>query len=81
MATFIALGSIATASWFERESFSLWAELEDAFKKTWCINLNPLDAIACACSTYQKEMGIFGNKSLNLRNKMVLQRNECANTH
>ena len=34
MATFIALGGIATALWFERESFSLWAELEDAFKKT-----------------------------------------------
>ena len=34
MATFIALGIIATALWFERESFSLWAELEDAFKKT-----------------------------------------------
>ena len=57
MATFIALGGIATASWFERESFSLWAELEDAFKKTWCIKLNPSDAIARACSTYQKEDG------------------------
>ena len=34
MATFIALGGIATALWFERESFSLWAELENAFKKT-----------------------------------------------
>ena len=34
MATFIALGGIATASWFERESFSSWTELEDAFKKT-----------------------------------------------
>ena len=31
MATFIALGGIATALWFERESFSLWAELEDTF--------------------------------------------------
>ena len=57
MATFIALSGIATALWFERESFSLWAELEDAFKKTWYIKLNPLDAIACACSTYQKEDG------------------------
>ena len=57
MATFIALGGIATASWFERESFSLWSELEDAFKKTWCIKLNPSDAIARACSTYQKEDG------------------------
>ena len=57
MATFIALGGIATASWFERESFSSWAELEDAFKKTWCIKLNPSDAIARACSTYQKEDG------------------------
>ena len=34
MATFIALGGIATALWFERESFSSWAELGDAFKKT-----------------------------------------------
>ena len=41
MATFIALGGIATALWFERESFSLWAELKDAFKETWCIKLNP----------------------------------------
>ena len=32
-------------------------ELEDAFKKTWCNKLNPSDAIACACSTYQKEDG------------------------
>ena len=37
MATFIALSGIATALWFERESFSSWAELEDAFKKTCCI--------------------------------------------
>ena len=35
----------------------MWAELEDTFKKTWCIKLNPLDATACACSTYQKEDG------------------------
>ena len=34
MATFIALGGIATASWFERESFVSWANLKDAFKKT-----------------------------------------------
>ena len=26
MATFVALGGIATASWFKRESFSSWAE-------------------------------------------------------
>ena len=57
LATFIALGGIATALRFERESFSLWVELEDAFKKTWCMKLNPLDAVACACSTYQKEDG------------------------
>ena len=57
MATFIVLGGIATALWFERESFSSWAELENTFKKTWCIKLNPSDAIACACSTYQKEDG------------------------
>ena len=52
MATFIALGGIATASWFARESFFLWAELEDTFKKTRCMKLNPPDTIACACSTY-----------------------------
>ena len=57
MATFIALGGIATALWFERESFSSWMELEDAFKKTWCTKLNPSDAIARACQTHQKEDG------------------------
>ena len=57
MATFIALGGIATALWFEKESFSLQAELEDAFKKTWCIKLNLLDAKARACCTYQKKYG------------------------
>ena len=35
--------------------FFLWAELEDGFMKTWCIKLNMLDAIAFACSSYQKE--------------------------
>ena len=68
MATFIALGGIATASWFERESFSLWAELEDAFKKTWCIKQNPLDAIAVPVAPIRKKMGIFGNTLSNLRN-------------
>ena len=32
MSTFIALGGIATASWFERENFVSWAVLEDFFK-------------------------------------------------
>ena len=32
IATFIALGEIASTTGFERESFSLWAKLEDAFK-------------------------------------------------
>ena len=59
MATFIALGGIATALWFERKSFSSWMELEDAFKKTWCTKLNPSDAIARACQTHQKEDGYF----------------------
>ena len=54
MATFIALGGIATALWFERESFSSWMELEDAFKKTLCTKFNPSDAIARACQTHQK---------------------------
>ena len=57
MATFIALGSIATASWFERESFVSWANFKDASKKTWCIKLNPSDAIACACQNFQREDG------------------------
>ena len=57
MATFIALGGIATALWFRSKSFSLWMELEDAFKKTWCTKLNPSDAIARACQTHQKEDG------------------------
>ena len=34
MATFIALGGIATASWFDKESFVSWADLKDAFKRT-----------------------------------------------
>ena len=37
MATFVAIGGIATVLWFKRESFLSWAELEDAFKKTWCM--------------------------------------------
>ena len=57
MATFIALSGIATASWFERESFVSWANLEDAFKKTWCIKLNPSETIACACQNFQWEDG------------------------
>ena len=55
IATFIALGGIATASWFERESFVSWANLEDAYKKTWCIKLKPSDAIACGCQNFQQE--------------------------
>ena len=57
MATYIALGGIATASWFERESFSSWMELVDAFKMAWCTKLNPSDAIARAFQTHQKEDG------------------------
>ena len=33
MATFNVHGGITATLWLERESFSLWAELEDAFKK------------------------------------------------
>ena len=33
IATFIALGGIATASWFEQEDFKTWEALEDLFKK------------------------------------------------
>ena len=52
MATFIALGGIVTASWFERESFVSRANLNDAFKKTWCTKLNPSDTIACMCQNF-----------------------------
>ena len=34
MATFVALSSIATVMWVEKESLSSWAELEDSPKKT-----------------------------------------------
>ena len=62
MATFIALGGIATVSWFKRESFLSWAELEEAFKKTWCTRSTPYGAIFCACQTFQKEDGyIYGS--------------------
>ena len=57
MATFVALGGIATALWFERESFTSWAKLEEAFKKTWCIKLKPSVAIARACQAFQREDG------------------------
>ena len=57
IATFIALGSIATASWFEWEDFKTWEALEDLFKKMWCIKLDPSDAIARACQVYQGEDG------------------------
>ena len=33
MATFVARDGIATVLWFERESFSSWAKLIEAFKK------------------------------------------------
>ena len=56
MATFTALGGIATALRFEEKVFS-YNGLGDAFKKTWCANLNPADAIAKACQTQQKEDG------------------------
>ena len=57
MATFMALGGIATASWYELKNFETWGDLEDSFKKTWCIKLNPSDAIARACQTFQHEEG------------------------
>ena len=57
MATFMALGGIATASWYELNNFETWEDLEESFKKTWCIKLNPSDAIAWACQTFQREEG------------------------
>ena len=57
MATFRALGGIATASWYELKNFETWEDLEESFKKTWCIKLNPSDAIAWACQTFQREEG------------------------
>ena len=61
MATIIALGGIATALWFESESFSSWMELEDAFKKTWCSKLNPSDAKLGLVRPTKRRMGILGN--------------------
>ena len=94
MATFIALGDIATALWFKRESFSSWAKLEDAFKETWCTKLNPSDAIARACQTHQKEDGyvreyivkfaelkrFFGEMSVPTLINMFM-RNTCCAVH
>ena len=59
MATLIALGGIASASWLERESFVSWADLEDAFKKIWFINLNLSNTIACACQNFHWEDGFI----------------------
>ena len=94
MTTFIALGGIAIALWFERESFSSWMELEDAFKKTQCTKLNPSDAIARACQTHQKEDGyireyivkfeelkrFFGEMSVPTLINMFM-RNTCCAVH
>ena len=92
MATFIALGGNATALWFERESLSLWAELEDAYKETWSIKLNLLDAIAQAFRTFHKEDGyihkfivkfkglkqFFGETSAPTLNDMFMINTQCA---
>ena len=42
MVTFMALGGIAIASWYELKNFETWEDLEEFFKKTWCIKLNHL---------------------------------------
>lgn len=46
MAIFIALGGIATASWYEHKEYKTWEELEETLKKTWFIKINPSDALA-----------------------------------
>ena len=94
IATFIALGGIATASWFEREDFKTWEALEESFKKTWCIKLNLSDAIARACQVYQREDGyireyivgfkelkrFFGEMSMSTLINMFM-RNTCGAVH
>ena len=57
MATFVALGDIAIALWFERETFSYQADLEDNLKKTWCAKFNTSEFIAHTIQTFQKEDG------------------------
>ena len=56
MATFIALGGIATAFWFKREFLSPGLILKTHLRN-WCIKLNLSDAIACACQNFQREDG------------------------
>ena len=81
-APFIALGGNATASWFERESFVSWANMEDAFKKTWCIKLNPSDAIAWVCQNFQWEGGYIIEYIVKFEElKRFLWENEPAYTH
>ena len=57
MAIFMVLGGIATSSWNECKDFESWEDLEETLKKTWCIKLNPSDAIAWAFQTFQREGG------------------------
>ena len=92
LAFFIALGGIATTFWFERESFSSWAELKGTFKRTWCTKLNPSVTISRACQTQQKEDGyirqyifkfeelkrFFGEMSVPTLIDMFMQNTCCA---
>ena len=56
MATFIALGGNATASWFKRKSLSPGL-ISKTPSRTWCIKLNPSNAVAFVCQNYQLEYG------------------------
>ena len=81
MATFTALGGIATDLRFEKKSFSSWMELEDAFKKTWCTKLNLTEAISRACQSHQKEDGYIREYIVMFEKLKIFLRNDCSNTH
>ena len=67
IATFMALGGIATALCYELKNFETWKDLEESFKKTWCIKLNPYDAIARACQPLQRKEGYIREYILEFR--------------
>ena len=68
MATYMALGGIATASWYELQNFEFWKDLEDSNKKTWCINLNPSDTIA-------QQLRLFNVKRVTYKNTLWNSKN------
>ena len=59
MATFIALGGIATASWFKRESFVSWEKLEDTLKKPSVSSWTHLTLLLAHVRISNGKMGIY----------------------